>query len=83
MDVRVLEHTTEGPDSVALLEQSHPGGPVLYLVTIVVLVTDKRRPPRRFTFARCDTDRSLAEQLYHRAVAEFLPEPSFFGDKFD
>lgn len=57
MDVRVLEHQEEGADAVALLEQSHTGGPVLYLVTIVVLVEQPRRPPRRFTFAKVETDK--------------------------
>lgn len=85
MDVRVLEHATNGPDAVALLEQSHTGGVVIYLVTIAVVVDQPRRAPRRFNFARLETDKARAEELYERARAEFIPddEPSFFGEHFD
>jgi hypothetical protein len=72
LEARVLAHEADGADAVALLEQSHPGGTVLYIVTIAVVVHERRRAPRRFTFARVETDKARALELYERACGEFV-----------
>jgi hypothetical protein len=75
MDVRVLDVVSDAGDSVALLEQSEPGGRVLYVVTIDVAIPTRRRlgGAQRVTYSRCGHDRELVTELFRQARDDFFP----------